>query len=160
MFVYSVESELHKHIVDNFNRFFEFDYISSEFIINSGRIDIVGKRDDTLYIVELKRDKIDQQAINQLSNYLSEMKTHRPNENIVGIAAAPRIDELLELGPLPIKTMELKDVRYEAISRMVVTLEKDDHERIKELAEKDNRNVSNYMQVLIKEHIEKMENTK
>ena len=45
-------------------------------------------------------------------------------------------------------------------SRMIITLEKNDHERIKELAAKDNRNVSNYMQVLIKEHIEKMENTK
>ena len=44
-------------------------------------------------------------------------------------------------------------------SRMIITLEKVDHERIKELAAKDNRNVSNYMQVLIKEHIEKMENT-
>lgn len=160
MFIYSVESELHKHIVDNFNKFFEFDYISSEFIINSGRIDIVGKRDETLYIVELKRDKIDQKAINQLSNYLSEMKAQRPNENIVGIAAAPQIDESLELSSLPIKTMELQDVRYESISKMVVTLEKEDHERIKELAAKDNRNVSNYMQVLIKEHIERMENAK
>lgn len=45
-------------------------------------------------------------------------------------------------------------------SRMIITLEKDYHDRIKCLAAKDNRNVSNYMQVLIKEHIEKMENTK
>lgn len=45
-------------------------------------------------------------------------------------------------------------------SRMIITLEKDDHDKIKELAEKDNRNVSNYMQVLIKEHIEKMGNAK
>ena len=44
-------------------------------------------------------------------------------------------------------------------SRMIITLEKDDHDKIKYLAAKDNRNVSNYMQVLIKEHIDKMENT-
>lgn len=45
-------------------------------------------------------------------------------------------------------------------SRMIITLDKGDHDKVKELAEKDNRNVSNYMQVLIKEHIERMENTK
>lgn len=44
-------------------------------------------------------------------------------------------------------------------SRMIITLTKEDHDRIKELAAKDNRNVSNYMQVLIKEHIDKMENS-
>ena len=44
-------------------------------------------------------------------------------------------------------------------SRMIITLEKDDHDKVKDLAAKDNRNVSNYMQVLIKEHIEKMKNT-
>lgn len=45
-------------------------------------------------------------------------------------------------------------------TRMVVTLEKEEHEKIKRYAEKENRNVSNYMQVLIKEHIEKMESAK
>lgn len=44
-------------------------------------------------------------------------------------------------------------------SRMIITLTKEDHDRIKQLASKDNRNVSNYMQVLIKEHIDKVENT-
>jgi len=45
-------------------------------------------------------------------------------------------------------------------TRMVVTVTKEEHEKIKEYAKKENRNVSNYMQVLIKEHIEKMESAK
>ena len=45
-------------------------------------------------------------------------------------------------------------------SRMIITLEKDDHDRIKELAKRDNRNVSNYMQVLIKEHIKDIKSAK
>lgn len=44
-------------------------------------------------------------------------------------------------------------------SRMIITLDKEDHEKIKVLAKQENRSVSNYMQVLLKRHIEEIKNT-
>ena len=110
MFTYSREKELHEYIVDNFLDFFDFEYLSSEFTIDSGRVDILGMKDDIIYVVELKRDKVTQSTIRQLSNYLPDIELLHPDKEVIGIAAAPYIDYDLEIPSPNINTMKLNNV--------------------------------------------------
>lgn len=155
MFTYSREKELHEYIVDNFLDFFDFEYLSSEFTIDSGRVDILGMKDDVIYVVELKRDKVTQSTIEQLSNYLPDIELSHPDKEVIGIAAAPYIDYDLEIPSPNINTMKLKNVELSLEGmkqKKSFTLDADVYEKLKELAEKDDRSVSQQLNKLLKDH--------
>lgn len=144
MFTYKTEKELHEYLVKHFNDFFDFDYISSEFIITSGRIDILGKDDNTIYVVELKRDFVTNATIEQLSNYIPEIQSLNPDKVVLGIAVAPKIDDKVNIDSLPsnitIKTLDnVKFIEPEhnfTKKRITFTL---DEKIIKELKETSER---------------------
>ena len=158
MFTYSREKELHEYIVDNFLDFFDFEYLSSEFTIDSGRVDILGIKDDVIYVVELKRDKVTQSTIEQLSNYLPDIELLHPDKEVIGIAAAPYIDYDLEMPSPNINTMKLKNVELSLEGmkqKKSFTLDADVYEKLKELAEKDDRSVSQQLNKLLKDYLKK-----
>ena len=158
MFTYSREKELHEYIVDNFPDFFDFEYLSSEFTIDSGRVDILGMKDDVIYVVELKRDKVTQSTIEQLSNYLPDIELLNPDKEVIGIAAAPYIDYDLEIPSPNINTMKLKNVELSLEGmkqKKSFTLDADVYEKLKELAEKDDRSVSQQLNKLLKDYLKK-----
>ena len=121
MFIYSKEKELHQHIVDNFLDFFDFNYLSSEFTVDSGRIDIIGTKDNVVYVVELKRDIVNEKTIEQLSSYLMDVQFLYPGKEVIGIAAAPDIKEGLEIPFSNIELMKLDNVELNsrAMKRLV-----------------------------------------
>lgn len=90
MFTYTTEKELHEHIVENFSDYFDFNYVESEHRMELGIIDIVGKDADTIYLIEIKRDFIDNSAIKQLSKYVDLYRKYNPGIKVKGIAVAPR----------------------------------------------------------------------
>ena len=94
IFNFTTERELQDFLIENFNHYFSFDYVCQELIIKCGRIDLVGEDDDNIYLIELKRDIVTQSTIEQLDNYINNYKT---TKRIVGIAAAPEIDEKIDL---------------------------------------------------------------
>ena len=139
MFTYSREKELHEYIVDNFLDFFDFEYLSSEFTINSGRVDILGMKDDVIYVVELKRDKVTQSTIKQLSNYLPDIELLHPDKKVIGIAAAPYIDYDLEIPSPNINTMKLNNVELSLAGMKQRQSFTFDEETIKLLKEASNK---------------------
>ena len=158
MFTYAREKELHEYIVDNFLDFFDFEYLSSEFTIDSGRVDILGIKDDVIYVVELKRDKVTQSTIEQLSNYLPDIELLHPDKEVIWIAAAPYIDYDLEIPSPNINTMKLKNVELSLEGmkqKKSFTLDADVYEKLKELAEKDDRSVSQQLNKLLKDYLKK-----
>lgn len=137
MFIYSKEKELHQHIVDNFLDFFDFNYLSSEFTVDSGRIDIIGTKDNVVYVVELKRDIVDEKTIEQLSRYLMDVQFLYPGQEVIGIAAAPDIKEGLEIPFSNIELMKLDNVELNsrAIKRPVTfTIDENIIERLRSLS--------------------------
>lgn len=114
MFTYSKEKELHEYIVEHFNNYFDFNYVSSEFIISSGRVDIIGKDDNTIYIVEIKRDYITTSTIQQLANYIPDIQRMNPTKTIKGIAVAPYIHDKVNREALPpnITIQTIDDVTF------------------------------------------------
>src|SRR5699024_12692634 len=110
MFIYSKEKELHQHIVDNFLDFFDFNYLSSEFTVDSGRIDIIGTKDNVVYVVEVKRDIVNDKIIEQLSSYLMDVQFIYSGKEIIGIAATPDIKESVEITFSNIQLMKLDNV--------------------------------------------------
>ncbi len=140
MFSYTKEKELHEYIVEHFNDYFDFNYISSEFIVSGGRVDIIGKDDNTIYVVELKRDYITNSAIKQLVNYLPEIQALNPNSKVKGIAVAPMVDEKLDPLPDNIELMVLDNVNFiEPVhrftkKRVTFTIEEELVEKLKEIS--------------------------
>lgn len=114
LFTYTKEKELHEYIVEHFDRYFDFDYISSEFIIESGRVDIIGQSDNIIYVIEIKRDIITDSTIEQLTGYVIDMQRRKPHKRVEGIAIAPTIDKDINLSlisdNITLKTID--DVRY------------------------------------------------
>lgn len=158
MFTYSREKELHEYIVDNFLDFFDFEYLSSEFTIDSGRVDILGMKDDIIYVVELKRDKVAQSTIEQLSNYLPDIELLHPDKEVIGIAAAPYIDYDLEMPSPNINTMKLKNVELSLEGmkqRQSFTFDKELIDRLKKVSKDTGipqaRIVSDAIEVKLKE---------
>src|SRR4051812_5297767 len=101
MFTYSTELDLQTYILNNFDRYFDFEYFASEMVIEGGRIDVLGMDKDTVYVVEIKRDFITQLAIDQLSSYLPKIGNKFVDKKIIGIAVAPVIHGTLNLESLP-----------------------------------------------------------
>lgn len=167
MFTYKTEKELHEYLVKHFNDFFDFDYISSEFIITGGRIDILGKDDNTIYVVELKRDFVTNATIEQLSNYIPEIQSLNPDKVVLGIAVAPKIDDKVNIDSLPsnitIKTLDnVKFIEPEhnfTKKRVTFTLEEELIEQLKEVSEKtmipQARLVEKALQKIIEEYKDK-----
>ena len=136
MFTYTKEKELHDYIANNFAEFFGFDYLSSEFAVSSGRIDMLGTKDNTLYVIELKRDIVTQSTIEQLSRYLSDIADLHPGKEVVGIAAAPVVDTSLIIDDHSIETLEIKGVKLLSVPRSIAfTLDSDLIERIKRITD-------------------------
>ena len=163
VFTYSKEKELHEFIVKNFNRYFDFEYSSSEFIIKGGRVDIVGTNEDTIYILEIKRDCITSNAINQLSNYLPIIKELNPDKNVSGIAVAPAIDSKLNVQSIPsdIEIVLIEDVLFiepqSTSTRKVVTFALDEQlvHQLKEVSEQTMIPQSRLVEQAVKEILEK-----
>lgn len=88
------EKELQKHLIENFDKYFNFKFIASEFVLpNKKRIDLLGEDDYNVYIIELKCCA-DSKAIYQLLDYMNLYKKIAiDDKNIVGIVAAPIIKE-------------------------------------------------------------------
>ena len=130
---------MHEYIVDNFPDFFDFEYLSSEFTIDSGRVDILGMKDDVIYVVELKRDKVTQSTIKQLSNYLPDIELLHPDKEVIGIAAAPYIDYDLEIPSPNINTMKLNNVELSLVGmkqRQSFTFDEETIKLLKEASDK------------------------
>lgn len=164
MFTYSKEKELHEHIVEHFNDYFDFHYISSEFIVKGGRVDILGKNDNTIYIVELKRDYITNSTISQLVNYIPEIQKLNPDKNIVGIAVAPKLDGKLNVDSIPhnikIKTMDdvnfVEPERHITKKRITFTLDEETIDQLKKVSEESMIPQARIVEQAIKEYLEKM----
>lgn len=136
MFTYTKEKELHDYIANNFAEFFGFDYLSSEFAVSSGRIDMLGTKDNTLYVIELKRDIVTQSTIEQLSRYLSDIADLHPDKEVIGIAAAPVVDTSLIIDDHSIETLEIKGVKLLSVPRRITfTLDSDLIERMKRITD-------------------------
>ena len=160
MFIYSKEKELHQHIVDNFLDFFDFNYLSSEFTVDSGRIDIIGTKDNVVYVVELKRDIVNEKTIEQLSGYLMDVQFIYPDQEVIGIAAAPDIKEGLEIPFSNIELMKLDNVELNsrAIKRSVTfTIDEDIIDRLKALSKRTHIPRTRLAQMAIDEFITKKE---
>lgn len=113
MFKFKLEEELQNHILENFGDFYEFDLIGNEITIENGRIDILGKDNDNIYVVELKRAEITVESIEQVSSYLPYVQERHPNKNIIGIVSAPNINRKVDLSKIPdnIRLKILKNVQ-------------------------------------------------
>ena len=143
MFTYKTEKELHEYLVKHFDDYFDFNYISSEFIITGGRVDILGKDDNTIYVVELKRDFVTNATIEQLSNYIPEIQSLNPDKVVLGIAVAPKIDDKVNINSLPsnvtIKTLDnVKFIEPEhnfTKKRVTFTLDEELLKKLKEISE-------------------------
>ena len=94
MFTFKFEKELHSFLLDNFNSVFNFEFVASEFSVTGGRIDLIGKDEENIYLIELKRDIVTQETLNQLDKYISVYESNKP---IIGIAVAPVIDSSINL---------------------------------------------------------------
>src|SRR5699024_8231003 len=95
------------------------NYLSSEFTVDSGRIDIIGTKDNVVYVVELKRDIVNDKTIEQLSSYLMDVQFLYPGKEIIGIAAAPDIKEGLEIPFSNIELMKLDNVELNSRRKSV-----------------------------------------
>lgn len=168
MFTYSTEKELHEFIVNNFNLYFDFTYNSSEYIVQGGRVDILGIDDNAVYVIEIKRDIVTQKTIEQLSAYLPQIKLQSNSREVYGIAAAPQIDSRLDIDLLPknisIKVLDnVEFIRPEShITRQRVTFTFDEEliNYLKEVSEKTMIPQSRLAEQAIKEYLDKIKATK
>ena len=160
MFIYSKEKELHQHIVDNFLDFFDFNYLYSEFTVDSGRVDIIGTRDNEVYVVELKRDIVNEKTIEQLSRYLMDVQLLYPGQEVIGIAAAPDVKEGLEIPFSNIELMKLNNVELnsKALKRPVTfTIEESIIDRLRKLSKDTHIPQARLVQMAIDEYVTKKE---
>ncbi|KWX79946.1 endonuclease NucS domain-containing protein [Paenibacillus jilunlii] len=156
MFKFTMENQLKQFIIDNFNTYFDFGLITTEYSVRGGRIDILGEDDETIYIIEIKRDFVTSDTIVQLQRYLD---TYKSDKKLIGIAVAPKIDNSVDLTNVPenIWVNILPDVEYvpnpDSKVKVSVTLDLDVAAYISELAEKDDRSVSSMINVILRNHM-------
>ena len=117
MFEYSSELEIHNHIKENFNRFFDFNLMFDEFEVANGRIDFVGEDTNNYYVVELKKEIVTIKAITQIDSYINKFKeTKLYNENpkqIIGILTALQIENKTEKYLSEnLKFIKLKNIKF------------------------------------------------
>lgn len=102
MFTYTMEQELHDHLIENFSDYFNFNHVASEMVIPVGRVDILGEDSSTIYVVELKRKEVDLKSIRQVNGYLPYFREKHPGKKVVGIVAAPSINKDVDVYKLPL----------------------------------------------------------
>ena len=56
--MHQTEQELHSSLLENFTQIFNCQIVGHEVKFKAGIVDFVGEADDTLYLIEIKRDKI------------------------------------------------------------------------------------------------------
>lgn len=160
MFRFTMENELQSHIIENFSSYFNFSFLAKEQKVISGRLDILGEDEKTIYIIELKRDCVDSLTIKQLQNYLENFATDKA---LIGIAAAPKIANDVDLTSIPenIWIRELQDVEYVPSPttkvKASITLDEDVYYFLQEAAEMDDRSVSSYLNRVLKEWVKEKE---
>lgn len=163
MFTYSKEKELHEFIVDNFNRYFDFEYNSSEYVINGGRVDILGKDDNSIYVIEIKRDIVTDSTLKQLSSYIPTIQEQHPDKEVFGIAVAPAIDKRINLNSLPpnvnIKIIDdvtfLEPERNHTKKRVTFTLDEKTIDDLKSVSEQTMIPQARLVEEAIKQIVEK-----
>lgn len=168
MFTYTKEKQLHRFIVNNFSRYFDFEYRSSELVIDGGRIDIIGMDNDTIYVIEIKRDFITNSTLQQLMSYIPTMNTLYPDKNIKGIAVAPKIDAKVNVAELPadvsIKTIDdvifKKPVSKSTKKAITFTLNQERIQLLRDTSDKTMIPQARIVEQAILEYIEKMKSSK
>ena len=136
MFEYKDEAELQEHIINNFNKFFDFDFIGSEVEVSPGRIgtngkmDLLGEDAEHVYIIELKKDKVKQSTLDQLDRYISHYQTDKIK---IGIAVAPIINNNLDFTKYNtnLKVKELNNVIFENMQVITITVTDEMHEKLR-----------------------------
>lgn len=158
MFKFTLENQLKKFIIKNFKTYFDFMLLSEEYSVRGGRIDLVGEDDETMYIIEIKRDFITSDTIDQLQRYLTAYKS---DKKVIGVAVAPKIDNSVDLTKIPenIWINLLPDVEYvpnpSSKLKISVTLDLDVFAYIEEAAEKDDRSVSSMINTILRNALKK-----
>lgn len=157
MFKYAVESELHDFVLENFNNYFEFPLKANEFELSKGRIDFLGEDKEALYVIELKKDKIDKHAIKQLQKYIETMQSDFPGRVIKGIATAPELISTLDISSLPpnIEVKILDDVYYNGKTRSLITLDDELKAELEKIAKEQNRSLNNLIETILKDYLKK-----
>lgn len=154
MFKYEFEDELQEYIIKNFNQYFPFMFVANEVSVSSfnKRIDLLGEDENNVYIIELKRDVINNKAIKQLKKYLSLYKT---NKNKIGIAAALRILNDVQINE-NIFTLKLDNVKYlkRPLKRIKLNIDKDLLHKVKIKAIQENKNVNEILEEQIQNYLE------
>jgi hypothetical protein len=153
VFKYTLEKELHEYIISNFNSLFDFEFVAHEYRINGGIIDIVGTDNETVYIIEVKREHATIASIKQLQSYISNFVS---DKIVKGIVAAPKIDKTIDLNALPdnISIFAIPNVEC-GKSRIMLYVDEDMYDQIKELADKDKRSMNNYIVMLLELELER-----
>lgn len=122
IFKYKTEKELQKYLIKNFNKYFDFNLLSVETVIkNIGRIDLLGKDKNCYYIIEIKREYIDKNALIQIQKYLNYYDPTLKKQNIdkKGILVAPKI-KLNKIKNPKITTKKLKNVKCISYKRQPI----------------------------------------
>ena len=101
MFSYRLEEELQRHILDNFDRFYEFELIGNEISVENGKIDILAHDEDNVYVIELKRAEVTPKSIIQVSEYLPYIQSRYPSKNVIGYVSAPALSPKVNIKALP-----------------------------------------------------------
>lgn len=171
MLTITKEKQLQDHLIQNFSKHFDFSLVASEVVISNGRIDLLGEDEDNVYIVELKRDQVNEFTIIQLSAYIEPVQKMYPNKNVIAIAAAPEIDKKLNVFDLPvgIRVKAIEGVKCdESITtkqkflrhRMKpgVAIDRELHVQVKELSDQTRIPISKLFDEALKDLIEKHQN--
>ena len=101
MFSYRLEEELQRHILDNFDSFYEFELIGNEISVENGKIDILAHDEDNVYVIELKRAEVTPKSIVQVSEYLPYIQSRYPSKNVIGYVSAPALSPKVNIKALP-----------------------------------------------------------
>jgi hypothetical protein len=151
-----MENQLKKFIVENFKTYFDFVLLSEEYAVHGGRIDLVGEDDETMYIIEIKRDFVTSETIDQLQRYLTVYKT---DKKLIGVAVAPKIDSSVDLTNIPenIWINPIPDVEYVPNPgnkiKVSVTLDLDTAAYVQEAAAEDDRSVSSKINIILRDYM-------
>jgi RecB family endonuclease NucS len=66
MRAHQTEQELHAYLLENFTQIFNCQIVGHEVKLKEGIVDFVGEAGGTLYLIEIKRDKIQSLTIEQM----------------------------------------------------------------------------------------------
>ena len=149
------EHDLKSYILKNFQEFYSFNFVKSEFKLNTQkRIDILGEDNENIYIVEIKKDYPTQSALKQLLNYMNEF-TNNTNKFVKGIIATPLenpdIDNFLKGYP-NIKYHKLNNVYIRPTFTRPVILTKELDKKINDDANNNHRSISGQIAYILEQY--------